>query len=123
MEYRLLFVIPFIIASSGVLFLMCIKHGMPEWLTVRIGGLQPDDMHRLTPEHQKGLRKQTCLGIPPATAVTLLLGWIFSMLSIENMIIVVICLIIQYVVSTILLTPLFRLAKSIKAELDLHSRE
>ena len=120
MEVRLLFVIPFVIAASGILFLMCIRHSMPSFLTVTFGGLQADDMRRLTPEQQKDLRKQTFRCVPLTAVVTLLPGLAIALINIQiNMIVSIICLLIQIVAATILLTPLFKLAKSIKAELDL----
>ena len=123
MELRLLFIIPFVVAAMGVLFLMSLKHGMPQWLTVAIGGLQAEDMFRLTSEDKKNLRAQTFRCVPIATAVTLLPGLGIFFINIPiSMIITAIRLIIQMVLMTILLTPLFKLAKSIKMELDLENK-
>ena len=123
MELRLLFIIPFVVAAMGIFFLISLKRGMPTWLTATIGGLQPDDMRRLTPEHQQELRAQAFRCVPLAAAVTLLPGLTVYLVDFPiNMTITIVCLIIQMAVMTILLTPLFSLAKSIKAELDLENK-
>jgi len=104
----------------GVLFLMCIKHGMPGWLTVKIGGLQTEDFRRLTPEHQKSLQKQTFRCFPLAIAITFVPGLGFSFLNIQvNTVAVFIGFIIQLIVIAVITTPLFDIAKSIKTELDM----
>ena len=123
MEVRLLFVVPFVIAVSGILFLMSISFGMPKFLTVTFGGLQQEDLRRLTPEQRKGLRGQTFQCVPLSAAITLIPGLAIFLIDIQiNMIVTVICLIIQFVATTILLTPLFKLAKSIKTKLDAEAK-
>jgi MFS family permease len=124
MESRLLFIIPALIAVTGILFLLGLKFSLPKWLSVSLGGLQADDMRKLTPEHVKDLKRNALFGFPPAIIIMVLVGLGFTFFGfLGGIITALICIAIQFVISAIALNPLYKTAKEIKEELDLATKQ
>jgi len=124
MGLGILIAAPILMTLTGIIFLWCVAYGLPNWLTVKVGGLEAEDLRQLSLEQRDSLQKQSFRCFPPTVCFALLPWLILSVLDMQgNTIAIIAGVIIQIIAMSIIMGPLFDLAKKLKAELDISKRQ